>query len=292
MSTVLGMDVSHWDGAVNFEKARSRGVRFVFIKASQGRKVDPHFAIHWKAAGEAGLLRGAYHYLDFSAIAELQAEYFCSLLANVQAELPPVVDYEEPVPDGRVPVNSLSPFLEYLIKEGFRPMVYTSLGYWKSWGSNVFFYKQFPLWIAAYTTSAQPSVPPPWSAWTFWQTTAKASGPDYGAESKNVDLDVFNGGLEDLYSFAGYQKPEEKPLTIEERLSRLEARFEEHLRDPGQFAVCQVTSLNVRQGPGVQYSVVGMLRSGQRVKIVEHLFPWVRLEDPAGWVNSTYLSME
>ena len=78
-------------------------------------------------------------------------------------------------------------------------MIYTSPGFWSSYGKikNSTQYdakwSYFPLWIAHYTKAEKPTVPPPWSDWTFWQYTATGDGLAYGAESKGLDMNWFNG---------------------------------------------------------------------------------------------------
>ena len=88
-------------------------------------------------------------------------------------------------------------------------MIYTSPGYWntngKIKGTSKFDARwlYYPLWIAHYTSADQPIVPKPWEDWLFWQYSAKGNGPKYGAESKSIDLNWFNGDLADLFALAG-----------------------------------------------------------------------------------------
>ena len=90
-------------------------------------------------------------------------------------------------------------------------MIYTSPGFWNSYGkikdTSRFDPKwnYYPLWVAHYTTAAAPQVPEPWksmSDWTFWQYTANGNGLLYGAESKSLDMNWFNGDMEDLIFFS------------------------------------------------------------------------------------------
>ena len=75
-------------------KAKQAGATFVFVKASEATLTDPQFLVNWQKAKEAGLLRGAYHYLDYTKPGADQANYFADLLKNDPGELPPVIDYE------------------------------------------------------------------------------------------------------------------------------------------------------------------------------------------------------
>ena len=111
--TILGIDVSKWNGNWDARKAKTAGATFVFIKASQATFSDPQFAANWQKAKEAGLLRGAYHYLDYTKSGLEQANYFADLLKADPGELPPVVDYEQTRTDNN-PTAALGFLKEFL----------------------------------------------------------------------------------------------------------------------------------------------------------------------------------
>lgn len=77
-STVLGFDISHYQGTVDFESAyNDGGLRFVFIKATQGTTYkDPDFSSHYEGATNAGFIRGGYHFADGTESASAQAQFF------------------------------------------------------------------------------------------------------------------------------------------------------------------------------------------------------------------------
>ena len=217
MSYVPGIDVSHWQNnpstpqKMDFKKAVTAGARFVLIKVSERGGVDSDFLYHWAAAKEAGLPRGGYHFLRWDLSGLMQARIFCDLLKNDPGELPPVADFEAPAKDGLYPSNALlAQFLEAVEDAlGIRPMIYTSPGFWNSYGkiknTGRFDPKwaYYPLWIAHYFKtythgSTKPQEIEPWKSngktWTFWQWSAVGDGYQYGAESKGIDLNWFNGG--------------------------------------------------------------------------------------------------
>ncbi len=217
MITTLGLDCSHWQNdkstpqKMDFKKAAAAGAHFAFIKVSERGGIDVDYEYNWKAAKEADMPRGGYHFLRWDLPATTQARVFCAALQDDPGELPPVADFEAPAKDGLYPSNSmLLAFLEEVEKIlGRRPMIYTSPGFWKSHGNNKTtrrpeqFWSIYPLWIAHYFTTmnpgiTKPSIPAPWSSWTFWQYTATGNGPAFGAESKGIDLNLFNGDLIDL----------------------------------------------------------------------------------------------
>jgi lysozyme len=236
--TILGIDVSKWDGNWDAAKARQAGATFAFIKASQATFTDPQFLVNWQKAKDAGLLRGAYHYLDYTKSGSDQANYFADLLKNDPGELPPVVDYELRRTDNNpsAALGFLRDCLDQLIKRSElykdtnnkRPMIYTGPGFWTEYGdlTKSDYWIQFPLWNAHWTTSAAPIVPLPWTMWQFWQFTSKGPGEAFGSESLTMDMNRFNGTLSDLKEFAGVGIPavnlNELIEVLDGKVSRLE----------------------------------------------------------------------
>ncbi len=317
--TVVGIDISKWNGDWDAVKAKAAGAAFVFIKASQATFTDPLFRVNWQKAKDAGLLRGAYHYLDYTKSARDQADYYATLLDADRGELPPVVDYEQRRADNNVGAARLAlrDFIEQLKARGYTPIIYTAPVFWTTYGSTDVYWQQFRLWIAHYTTASAPTVPAPWQTWTFWQYTSKGDGPTYGTESYNVDMNRFNGTLEELYQMAGIPIPapgpggdlesrlvvlEQKYLQLEQRIVSLERRvsaLEKGSPVPPTpppmtdlYATCAASSLNVRSGPGTSYPAVGYLVYGQRVRVLERKDGWARIESPAGWCSEKYLKYE
>jgi lysozyme len=214
---ISGIDVSHWQDdkstpqKMDFKKAKAAGAEFVFIKVSERGSIDLDFEFNWAAAKTAGLLRGGYHFLRWTLSGLTQARIFCDIMKEDPGELPPVADFEAPNYGNVYPSNSL--LEQFLVKvediTKRRPMIYTSPGYWNIHGRNkitkLFDPKwiYFPLWIAHYTKANKPTIPKPWKDWLFWQYSAKGDGLKYGAESKSIDLNWFNGELADLFALAG-----------------------------------------------------------------------------------------
>jgi lysozyme len=218
---IPGIDVSHWQDdkstpqLMNFEKAKAAGAKFVFIKVSERGGMDEDFKLNWKNAKAAGLPHGGYHFLRWDISGLLQARIFCALLEGDPGELPPVCDFEAPIKDGKYPSNAmLAQFLEAVESiSGKKPMIYTSPGYWNSYGKNKTTgrfdaaWSYYSLWIAHYTNAAAPQIPEPWKTanvpWSFWQYTPTGDGLKFGAESKGIDLNWFNGTQEELDKLSG-----------------------------------------------------------------------------------------
>ncbi len=237
--TILGIDISKWNGNWDATKAKQAGATFVFIKASQATSTDPEFLVNWQKAKDAGLLRGAYHYLDYTKPGMDQANYFADLLKNDPGELPPTVDYELRRTDNNpsAALGFLRDWLDQLTKRSElfedasvkQPMIYTGPGFWVEYGDQTKrdYWIQFPLWNAHWTTSSTPMIPPPWTLWQFWQFTDKGPGEAFGSEGLKMDMNRFNGTLNELMEFAGIRIPvvnlNEKFETLDGKVNNLES---------------------------------------------------------------------
>jgi lysozyme len=165
-------------------------VRFVFVKATDGKDyLDPAFADNFRAAREAGLLRGAYHFYETDDDGIAQAQWFIRNVDLQPGDLPPVVDIERingPV-DGNLDTQ-FEAFLSTLEAHyGQPPIIYTGPNFWDHTMREHF--PNHPLWVAQYDVSA-PTLPDGWSAWAFWQYTETWQPPGTTAP---IDGSVFNG---------------------------------------------------------------------------------------------------
>jgi lysozyme len=93
---IRGIDVAHWEPEIDWAKVRAQEIRFAFIKATQAANyVDDRFLSHWTGAKQAGILRGAYHFIDPRVDGRLQAEHFLRTVKFEPGDLPPVLDLED-----------------------------------------------------------------------------------------------------------------------------------------------------------------------------------------------------
>jgi lysozyme len=136
---IQGIDVSKYQGPVDWASVRSAGVSFAYLKATEGGdRVDDRFAENWAAAKAAGVPRGAYHFYYFCRTGAEQAAWF---IRNVPADpeaLPPVLDMEwnhlSPTCKRRPPAaevqREMATFLRIVEKHyGKRPVIYTSVDF-------------------------------------------------------------------------------------------------------------------------------------------------------------------
>jgi GH25 family lysozyme M1 (1,4-beta-N-acetylmuramidase) len=198
-----GIDVSHYDGIIDWAKVKASGIDFAFIKATENTNfVDPELATNWKGAGAAGVIRGAYHFLRPEVDAVAQADFFVATAGAPQpGDLPLALDLE--VTDsltGAQVVTAAQTFLARVQeKSGRVPVVYTSASFWTTIAGPATGFDSYALWVAHWTTSC-PNVPTAWPDWRFWQNSATGTVPGITG-SANVDVDQFNGSLAALQAY-------------------------------------------------------------------------------------------
>lgn len=194
--TTPGIDVSYHQQTIDWSRVHRAGIRFAFLRVSDGTAVrDPMFASHWAETRRVGIVRGAYQYFrpDQSPIA--QADLLIAAMRNRQpGDLPPALDIETDAGLAPAVVAERAAIWIARVRErlGVEPIVYTGGDLWRSGGAERLATQ--PLWIAHYT-QACPTLPSPWTQWTFWQHTDRGAVP--GIEGA-VDLDLFAGSLDAL----------------------------------------------------------------------------------------------
>lgn len=195
---VQGIDVSHFQGTIDWAEVAKAGKAFAFIKATDGCGVgDPMFRANWSRARAAGLRRGAYHFFRAQQDAKRQAKHFIATLGDDRGELPPVLDFESlDDTSAEEALRGAQRWME-LVEEASRrkPILYTGPAFWCASLHESSLLAEYPLWIAHYTVAIQPHVPSAWKRWTFWQHSEKGLAPGIGGP---VDLDRFNGTLTEL----------------------------------------------------------------------------------------------
>jgi lysozyme len=198
-STQQGVDVSHYDGTVNWTQAKAAGITFAFTKATESDNyVDPTFAANWSGMKAAGLARGAYHFFDPSVNATTQATYALATIGTLEAgDLPVVLDFEQlsGVSEATAVAGAVT-FLASVTKTtGKTAILYMSSDFLA--GSYPAL-APYTLWVANYGASC-PGMPSEWPTWTFWQSSDSGS---VSGISDAVDLDSFNGSLSALTAYA------------------------------------------------------------------------------------------
>ena len=225
MTKTLGLDVSYWQGPnidygpIDWDLLVLRNdVKFVFIRAvGYNIQQDANFQLNWEGSGATDILRGGYCAFYPTRSPEGQAEKLWELCSD--AELPNVVDLERTEGMDKVSLRSrIRRFLNrYITVSGGKlPIIYTRKYWWKDYVYPASWEKDYDLWVASYFTQ-QPSMPPGWSKWVFWQDANNKSF--IGIEDPTVDRDWFNGTYEELLEYATIPPPSQ---SLEERVENNE----------------------------------------------------------------------
>ena len=197
---VHGIDISHHQGDIDWNAIKATEkqefpIRFVFMKATEGGDYkDRRYSDNYRQAGEMGLIRGAYHFYNPNTDPIRQAEFFISQAQLTKGDLAPVLDIERKPRDKAQLQADLLKFLNRLEQHyGIKPIIYTSYKY-KERYLDALEFSAYPLWIAHYYVETLSYEGP----WIFWQHTDYGTVP--GIEN-NVDLNVFNGTLDELNNY-------------------------------------------------------------------------------------------
>ncbi len=196
---VYGIDVSHYQGDIDWNKVYQDGKIFAWAKATESTTyVDDYFTQNMENGHAAGLYMGAYHFarpntpVKDDAIAE--ADHFVNVIMPYIKDgyLVPALDLEN---GSYIGWDNLSAWVNYFCgevynKTGVKPIVYTAPYYAKYLAFSV---TQWDLWIANYDVSSPDTGI--WDFWSFWQYSDSGS---VNGVSGNVDLDIYNGNIDSL----------------------------------------------------------------------------------------------
>jgi len=243
INRVAGADVSKWQARttdpripIDFDTMKLMGVKFCIIRVQINGDNDPEFIRSRDGAKKAGLLWGAYIAFNYRENMLAQTQKAIDRLINDQGNLPVFVDFEKLSYSGLGPTKALERLkiaVDDLDKRLKRPCgIYTNpdaINNFIKWLPAWFV--EHDLWIANYKVdSIGPEVgyqyfsDPryPKGGFRFWQYTDRGDGIAHGCQSKQIDLDWWNGTKDELYEYVGLPTPPPPVLTMEQRLTRLE----------------------------------------------------------------------
>ena len=193
-----GIDVSKWQGHVDWTSVQQSGVEFAFVRATYGSsEVDSTFAYNWQEMKNVGIMRGPYHFFLAAEDPVQQAEFFIRTVGSLGPDdLPPVVDVESGSGVSSSLVADVQKWLSTVAQGlGRTPIIYTAPSYWNANLTSGF--GNYPLWVAEYGVSS-PKAVNGWDNWTFWQYSSTGR---VGGVSGDVDQDYYNGTYEALSAF-------------------------------------------------------------------------------------------
>ena len=204
---VRGVDVSHYQGEIDWEVLSSQNVDFAFIKATEGSTfTDDCFAYNFSSARSCHIAVGAYHFFSFDSPGDSQADHFIRTVIPFAGMLPPVIDLEiygthavNP-PDSSVVRAELDAMLAALEAHyGLKPILYATEDSYECYLLGA--YEEYDIWIRNVITKPRMSDN---RAWTFWQYTNRGRLYGYAGEEPFIDINVFRGTEEEFSRYPRY----------------------------------------------------------------------------------------
>jgi lysozyme len=196
--SVHGIDISKWNGEIDWVKVRQSGVSFAFMKATEGKdSADDRFQQNWRGARAAGVAYAPYHFFYLCSSADQQADWFIRNVPREAVKLPPVLDAEwnfesktcnykkhPPVATIRQELKRFMDRLEAWY--GKRPIIYTSVDFHRDVLKGRF--DDYHFWVRSVAVHPVESYKD--RRWAFWQYTSTGVVPGIKGET---DINVFAG---------------------------------------------------------------------------------------------------
>lgn len=191
---VWGIDISHHQGKINWNKLSQRSPHFLFMKATEGvTHKDTRYVDYRKAANKRDIPIGAYHFFSYTSDGSIQAEHFLRFAKPQTGDLLPVLDCEfrKRMPSKTNVTRELLKFIRTIEQElGVSPIIYCEVNYYnrylkKDLGND------YPLWICDFRKE------PNWD-YAFWQKTDRFR---HSAFRGRVDYNEFSGTIEELSKY-------------------------------------------------------------------------------------------
>ena len=192
--SLLGVDVSSYQGEIDWNVIERQGIKFAFIKATEGSGMtDDYIRMNLENIADTDIYHSAYHFFSFDSAGETQADNYISAVGKDEINLPPVIDIEfygdkfKNQPSRNEVYAILSPLVERLEKYyETKPIIYiTSPLYFKYIVNSPF--SDYPIWIR--NVNSEPFI----IDWDFWQFSDKGMLKGYYGNEKYIDLNVYNG---------------------------------------------------------------------------------------------------
>jgi GH25 family lysozyme M1 (1,4-beta-N-acetylmuramidase) len=204
-----GLDVSGYQGNVNWSTVSADGAKFVYIKATEDTDyTNPYFSQQYDGSYNVGIIRGSYHYAHPNdGTGATQAAYFIAHGGGWSSDgktLPGAIDMEwgTSAQGGDcwgISQSAMASFITsfanyYDSHEGVYPVIYTSTSWWSECvGTAANYSGNDPLWVARYASSVG-SLPYNWGFQTIWQYADSGTFPG--------DQDYFNGPYSGVQALA------------------------------------------------------------------------------------------
>ena len=205
---VRGVDVSHYQGDIDWDVLSGEDIDYAFIKATEGSSfVDDRFAYNFTHAQKYDISVGAYHFFSFSSPGVTQAENFIATVTPFPGMLPPVIDLEfygefaeNPLSKEKVDAELRSMISSLEAYYGLKPIIYATEDSYELYLVND--YEEYDIWIRNVKTKAKMS---DGRQWTFWQYTNREQLDGYNGDEKFIDMNVFWGSTEEFAAYPRYK---------------------------------------------------------------------------------------
>lgn len=189
-----GIDVSGWQGNIDYSEVASSGIEIVYMKASEGTSfVDPYFNQNYTNAKANGLKVGFYHYLTARSNSEAVAEanFFVSTISGMTPDCRLAMDFESFGNLSAEEINEIGLTFMQTVESlsGKEMVIYSDT----SNASNIFGggLTNYPLWVAQYEVE-EPTPNGNWDSWVGWQYT---DAGEISGINGYVDRDRFTDGI-------------------------------------------------------------------------------------------------
>ncbi|WKY48717.1 GH25 family lysozyme [Eubacteriaceae bacterium ES3] len=200
---VKGVDLSAYQGQVDWEVLARQNIDFAVMKATEGADyTDSQFDKNWEESQKTDLIVGAYLFLNYDVTGQSQAEHFINTVEMDKDNLPPVIDLElygdyndSPLTKEEVQIildEALSTLEEHY---GVKPIIYTSQRVFNMYiGED---YTDYKFWIVDLDNS-WPDTLPNGEEFTFWQFTHRGMMDGYEGDETFIDMNLYNGSYQDF----------------------------------------------------------------------------------------------
>ena len=257
-----GIDISNYQGNVDFRKVKASGVEIVILKSTEGRTwKDSNFSIYYAGAIAAGLKVGVYHYLRNNSSQD-EVDNFLSVVGNRKFDCKICIDMEEDF--GSVSQNSkrVRGFADILIAKGYEVALYTGEYFYRdNLNSSV---KDIPVWIAHYGVS-NPDIST--YAGHQYTETGRVNGICGDVDMNNFNNSILLKGCNNTTNITP-------------------------LKSIG-YGIVTASTLNVRESASTNSKIVGTLNRGEKVEIEKKVGNWYStyFGNHGGYVSADYMDI-
>jgi len=206
--TLNGVDVSNYQGSVDWDEMASQDIDFAFIKATEGSShVDKSFQDNWSKIAETDIYAGAYHFFSFESSGKTQAENYINTVGSLEGKMRPAVDVEYYGSKAREDLDyeaikaELGVLLEELEAEyGVKPVIYCT---YKAYDNIICGdFDDYDLWIRNIYITPDVTLS---GRWMYWQYTDKAELSGYSGPERYIDMNVFRGSIDEFLIYNNIQ---------------------------------------------------------------------------------------